>query len=100
MHSKDAREGGETEQRLYGLNAWRETPFYSDRERAALAWTESLTKISENNVPDELYEAVREQFEEDELVTLTMVVVAINSWNRMAIPFRSVPGSYKPELNP
>jgi len=98
MHSKDARAAGETEQRLYGLNAWREAPFYSDRERAALAWTEAVTKISENEVSDELYESVRQHFEEEELVTLTMAIVAINGWNRLAISFRSEPGSYKPEL--
>jgi AhpD family alkylhydroperoxidase len=97
MHSKDARAGGETEQRLYALDAWRETPFYSDRERAALEWTEALTLISENHVSDELYNRVREQFDEQELVTLSMAVVAINSWNRLAIPFRSVPGEYEPE---
>jgi len=98
MHSKDTRAAGETEQRLYALNAWRETDFYSDRERAALAWTEALTKISENEVSDELYESVRQHFEEEELVTLTMTIVAINGWNRLAISFRSEPGSYKPEL--
>jgi AhpD family alkylhydroperoxidase len=100
MHSKDARHAGETEQRLYGLNAWREAPFYSDRERAALAWTEAVTKISENHISDELYESVREQFDDEELVSLTLQIIAINGWNRLAIPFRSVPGSYKPELNP
>lgn len=96
MHTKDARKGGETEQRLYALNAWRETPFYTERERAALAWTEELTRISENEVSDTLYEATRQQFNEKELVALTMAIVAINSWNRLAIAFRSVPGSYNP----
>lgn len=96
MHSKDARAAGETEQRLYELNAWRETPFYSDRERAALEWTEAVTLISENHVSDELYDSVREYFDEQEIVALTMAVVAINGWNRLAIPFRSVPGSYQP----
>lgn len=100
MHCKDARAAGETEQRLYALNAWRETPFYSERERAALAWTEALTQISENEVSDELYEYVRKYFEKDELITLTIQIVSINGWNRLAIPFRIVPGSYKPELNP
>jgi AhpD family alkylhydroperoxidase len=96
MHSKDARAAGETEQRLYGLNAWRETPYYTDKERAALEWTEAVTLISENNVPDELYNSVREHFDEQELVALTMAVVAINGWNRLAIPFRTVPGEYEP----
>ena len=98
MHTKDAREEGETEQRLYGLSAWREAPFYTERERAALAWTEALTMISENDVPDSLYEATREYFDEEELVTLTMAIIAINGWNRLAISFRTLPGSYKPEL--
>ncbi len=96
MHTKDARKAGETEQRLYGLSAWRETSYYTQRERAALAWTEALTLISENEVPDSLYEATREHFNETELITLTMAIVAINGWNRLAISFRSVPGSYKP----
>ena len=96
MHTKDARKAGETEQRLYALNAWRETPFYTERERAGLEWTESLTLISENDVPDTLYEAVRKQFNEEELVALTMAIVAINAWNRLAISFRTVPGTYEP----
>jgi AhpD family alkylhydroperoxidase len=96
MHSKDARAAGETEQRLYGLDAWREAPYYSDKERAALEWTEAVTLISENHVPDELYNSVREYFDEQELVALTMAVVAINGWNRLAIPFRTVPGEYEP----
>lgn len=95
MHTKDARNAGETEQRLYALNAWRETPFYTERERAALAWAEALTLISENDVPDSLYEATRQHFSEEEIVALTMAIVAINGWNRLAISFRSVPGSYK-----
>jgi len=95
MHTKDARAAGETEQRLYALSAWRETPFFSDRERAALEWTEALTLISENDVSDELYEYVRSQFAEQEIVNLTMAVITINGWNRLAIPFRSVPGSYQ-----
>lgn len=95
MHTKDARKAGETEQRLYALSAWRETPFYTERERAALAWTETLTLIAENEVPDALYEATRKHFSETEIVTLTMAIVAINGWNRLAIAFRSVPGSYK-----
>ncbi len=96
MHTKDARKAGETEQRLYALNAWRETPFYTERERAALEWTEALTLISENDVPDWLYEATRMHFDEKEMVALTMAIIAINGWNRLAISFRTVPGSYKP----
>jgi len=97
MHTKDARKGGETEQRLYALSAWQETPFYSDRERAALAWTEALTLISEDEVSDALYEATRKQFNETEMVALTMAIVAINGWNRLAISFRTPPGSYQPQ---
>ena len=97
MHSKDARAAGETEQRLYALNAWHETPFFSDRERAALEWTEALTLISTNHVPDELYQRVREHFSEEELLNLSVSVVAINGWNRLAIPFRAVPGTYQPK---
>jgi AhpD family alkylhydroperoxidase len=96
MHSKDARAAGETEQRLYVLNAWREAPFYTERERAALEWTEALTLISENDVPDEIYNAVRQHFTEEELVNLSLAVVAINGWNRLAISFRSEPGVYQP----
>jgi AhpD family alkylhydroperoxidase len=94
MHSKDARARGETEQRLYGLNAWRETPYYTDRERVALEWTESLTLVSETHVPDEVFEVARREFSEEELANLTLVVVAINGWNRMCIGFRVVPGEY------
>ena len=96
MHTKDARAEGETEQRLYALNAWRETPFFSARERAALEWTESVTLVAESHVPDDTYASVREQFSEDELVKLTMAIVAINGWNRIAIAFRSTPGTYEP----
>jgi len=96
MHSKDARAAGETEQRLYVLNAWREAPFYTERERAALAWTEALTLISENHVPDEIYNEVRQHFSEQELVDLSLAVVTINGWNRLAISFRSEPGVYQP----
>jgi AhpD family alkylhydroperoxidase len=95
MHSKDARSEGETEQRLYGLGAWHETPFYTPRERAALEWTDHLTQIATKNAPDEVFERVREQFSEDELVALTMTVMAINAWNRWAISMRAVPGSYQ-----
>jgi AhpD family alkylhydroperoxidase len=96
MHSKDARAEGETEQRLYCLSAWRETPFYSDRERAALAWTEAITLISKDQVPDEVYNEVSQRFSEEELVNLTLAIVAINGWNRLAIGFRAVPGEYQP----
>lgn len=99
MHSKDARAAGETEQRLYELNAWRETPFYSERERAALAWTESLTLVSETHVPDEDFEEVKKHFSEAEIVALTIAVVAINGWNRIAIATRAVPGTYQPKAH-
>jgi AhpD family alkylhydroperoxidase len=99
MHSKDARAEGETEQRLYLLDAWRESPFYSARERAALAWTESLTLIAQTHAPDEAFEEVRAQFSEKELADLTLAIVAINGWNRLAIGFRSEPGAYKPRLH-
>jgi|SRR5665213_2709766 len=96
MHSKDARAGGETEQRLYALDGWRETPFYSARERAALAWTESLTLISKTHAPDDVYNEVRAQFKEAELMDLTLAIVAINGWNRIAIGFRAEVGGYQP----
>ena len=100
MHSKDARALGETEQRLYGLDAWREAPYYSDRERAALEWTEALTLVAEDHVPDEVYQRVRAQLSEKELVELAMVAVAINGWNRLAIAFRSEAGKYQPRPAP
>ncbi|HEY1066171.1 MAG TPA: carboxymuconolactone decarboxylase family protein [Pirellulales bacterium] len=95
MHTKDARSQGETEQRIYLLNAWREAPFYTPRERAALAWTEAVTMIREG-VSDEVFAEVREQFNDKELADLTLVVTAINAWNRVAISFHTVPGSYQP----
>ncbi len=95
MHTKEARARGETEQRLYELDAWEETPFYTDRERAALAWTEAVTKVFDGHVPDEVYKKAREQFNEKELVDLTFAIIAINGWNRLAIGFRSVPGSFQ-----
>lgn len=95
MHWKQARAAGESEQRLYSLNAWRETSFYSARERAALTWTEAVTKISENHIPDELYDEVQSHFSEKELVDLTLAVTTINSWNRLVISFRTEPGSYQ-----
>ena len=91
MHTQDARKHGETEQRLYLLNAWREAPAYSERERAALAWTEALTLISETHAPDDAYEQVRAQFSEAETVNLTMLIATINAWNRLAISFRALP---------
>ena len=93
MHTKEARSKGEDEQRLYLLDAWRESPLYTDRERAALEWAESLTLISIDHVPDEVFDRVRQQFSEAELVDLSMAVVAINGWNRLSIGFRAVPGS-------
>ncbi len=97
MHSKDARAAGETEQRLYTLSAWRETPFFSERERAALAWTEAITNISQGHAPEAVYQTARSQFSEKELVDLTMAIIAINGWNRLSIGFRSVPGTYQPQ---
>ncbi len=96
MHSKDARAAGETEQRLYALNAWRETPFFSERERAALEWTEALTLISTDHAADELFARVSRHFTVEELMDLSLAAVAINGWNRLAIAFRMVPGSYEP----
>jgi AhpD family alkylhydroperoxidase len=96
MHSKDARASGETEQRLYALDAWRETPFYSERERAALAWTEAVTLVADGHVPDSVFDEVGKHFSDQELVNLTLAVVAINGWNRLAISFRTVPGTYEP----
>jgi len=98
MHSKDARAAGETEQRLYLLNAWRETALYSERERAALAWTEALTRLREGNVPDDVYDEMSNHFTEQELVGLTLAVVAINGWNRFNIAFRVEAGGYQPGM--
>lgn len=95
MHSKDARANGEAEQRLYALSAWSETPFFTDRERAALLWTEAVTLVSRDHVPDSVYEQVRQRFTAEELVNLTLAVSAINSWNRLCISFRAVPGEYQ-----
>jgi AhpD family alkylhydroperoxidase len=91
MHTQDARKRGETEQRLYLLNAWRESPGYTDRERAALAWTEAVTLISETHAPDDVYTEVRAHFSEAETVNLTMLIATINSWNRLSISFRAMP---------
>jgi AhpD family alkylhydroperoxidase len=96
MHTKDARRAGETEQRIYALSAWRETPFFTDRERAALEWTEALTRVADTHVPDEVFARVSKQFKEEEIVALTFGVVVINSWNRLAISLRPPVGSYQP----
>ncbi|MBV9879225.1 MAG: carboxymuconolactone decarboxylase family protein [Gemmatirosa sp.] len=96
MHTKDARLAGETEQRLYALPVWRETPFFTPRERAALAWTEAVTLVGSTGVPDDVFEEARAHFSEAELVSLTMAVIVINGWNRLAVSFRSTPGSYVP----
>jgi len=98
MHTKDARAEGETEQRLYALPAWRETPFFDARERAALEWTEAVTLIAETRVPDEVYERVRQHFSEAELIELTLAITSINTWNRLNIAFRTVPGNYRPGM--
>jgi AhpD family alkylhydroperoxidase len=100
MHSKDARALGETEQRLYLLNAWREAPFYTDRERAALEWTEAVTLVSKTHVPDDVYDRVRPYFTPDELVNLTLAITTINTWNRLLIAFRMPAGSYHSHLQP
>lgn len=100
MHSKDARAMGESEQRLYALSAWHEAPFYSERERAALLWTEELTLISQHHAPDAVYQEVRQHFSEEELVNLTLAIVTINGWNRLAIGFRSQPGNYQSTRKP
>ena len=95
MHSLDARALGEAEQRLYALPVWPETPFFSEREQAALLWTEKLTLISHDHVPDAVYEQVRPHFSDEELANLTLVIATINAWNRFGISFRDVPGEYK-----
>jgi AhpD family alkylhydroperoxidase len=95
MHTKEARAAGESEQRLYGLGAWSETPFYTDRERAALAWTEVVTLVTEGRVPEQAFADARQQFSEEELVNLTLAIATINAWNRLSIAFRAVPGSYE-----
>jgi AhpD family alkylhydroperoxidase len=96
MHTIDARAHGETEQRIYALDAWREGPFFDDRERAVLEFTEAVTRVSETHVPDEVYAQVKQHFSELEIVNLTWAIVAINAWNRLAITFRAEPGHYKP----
>lgn len=96
MHTKDARAGGETEQRLYAIPVWRETPFYTLRERAALSWTEAVTELGRTGVPDAVFDDVRRYFSDAEIVNLTMAVIAINGWNRIAVSFRKEPGTYQP----
>jgi AhpD family alkylhydroperoxidase len=96
MHTKDARAAGETEQRLYALSAWRETPFFTPRERAALAWTEAITNIQQGHADDAIYEQVHSEFSDADLVKLTLGITQINAWNRIAIAFRTEPGTYQP----
>jgi AhpD family alkylhydroperoxidase len=98
MHSKDARAEGETEQRLYSLDAWDEAPYYTDRERAALAWTEAVTSLHHGHVPDSAYEQVRAQFSESEIASLTLAIGMINTWNRLNVAFRTEAGGYKPGM--
>lgn len=98
MHTKDARALGESEQRLYLLSAWRESPFYTERERAALEWTEAVTLVSESRVLDGVFERAKAQFQPEELVNLTLAIAVINTWNRLSIAFRAVPGSYQPNV--
>ena len=98
MHTKELRAAGETEQRLYLLSAWQECPFYTARERAALAWTEALTLLTKDNVPDDVFALARTQFSDEELVKLTLAIVAINGANRINVAFRTVPGNYQPAI--
>ena len=98
MHTKDARAYGETEQRIYALNAWRETPFFTDRERAALEWTEAITDIQQGHAPDKVYEQAKREFGEEQLINLTLAITTINTWNRLAIACRTAPGSYQPAI--
>src|SRR5262249_4365296 len=97
MHWKEARVAGESEQRLYGLDAWQESPYYEGRERAALAWAEAVTRITDGHVPDPVYEKVRDTFTEKALADLTLAVATINAWNRVAIASRAEPGKYQPQ---
>ena len=96
MHWKDLRASGEREQRLYSLDAWRECPYNTDRERAALDWTEAVTRVADGQVPDAVYDAVRPHFSEKELADLTLAIAAINAWNRLSIAARLTPGTYQP----
>jgi len=95
MHTKDARADGESEQRLYTLDAWRETPFFDERERAALEWTEAVTLVAQTHVPDDVYERVKQHFTEQEMMDLTVAIGLINTWNRLNVAFRTVPGGYR-----
>ncbi len=99
MHTKDARYKGETEQRIYSLDVWRETPFYSEKERAALAWTEAITNIQIGHAPEAVYQELSRNFSEEERVNITLAITTINAWNRIAIGFRLVPGSYQPSAS-
>jgi AhpD family alkylhydroperoxidase len=99
MHTKDARANGETEQRLYAVVVWREAPFFTERERAALAWTEAVTLVSQGQVPENVFEIARKEFSDKELVDLTMAVIAINGWNRLAISFGTIAGTYQPAVS-
>jgi AhpD family alkylhydroperoxidase len=99
MHWKDARAEGETEQRLYGLDAWEESPYYTDRERAVLAWTEAVTNVRDGHVHDEVFEEVKRYFNEKEIADLTLAVGQINMWNRLAISARATPGQYQPGMH-
>jgi AhpD family alkylhydroperoxidase len=96
MHWKDLRAIGESEQRMYSLDAWEESPFYTERERAALAWTEAVTRVTQGHVPDDVYERVRKHFNEQELANLTLTIATINAWNRLSIAGRAMPGTYQP----
>lgn len=96
MHTKDARANGESEQRLYGVSAWREAPYYTERERAALAWTEAITLIADNQIEDELFAQIQQHFSDTELVDLTLSIISINGWNRLSISFRPEVGTYQP----
>lgn len=100
MHSKDARAEGETEQRIYSVPVWRETPFYTARERAALAWSEAVTDLGHAGVPDAVYDEARQHFSDVELVSLTMAIVAINGWNRLMVAFQTEPGTYQRASTP
>jgi AhpD family alkylhydroperoxidase len=97
MHTKDARAEGETEQRLYTVSVWDETPFFTDRERAALEWTETVTRVADTHVPEDVFERVHKHFSDTELANLTLAIIAINGWNRLAISFRFPPGVYEPK---
>lgn len=98
MHTKDARAEGETEQRLYALDAWREAPFFDERERAALEWTETVTLVAQTHIPDDVYERVRPHFSEQELADLTLAITNINAWNRLNVAFRTIAGGYRPGM--